>query len=119
MWKYGDAVSRDDAEKVMQFTESLFEKYGAVPTELNSENRKQFNQRVTYFYKGWYYRIDLICFDEKPYIVFESTDDARLASVGVMEDGDSFPYGLTPEQIEQEVRYLFEIDPYPEYYPEW
>ena len=31
MWKYGDAVSRDDVEKVMQFTESLLKNTALSP----------------------------------------------------------------------------------------
>ena len=33
-------LSKDYIEQRMKFVESLFEKYGAIKTELNAENRK-------------------------------------------------------------------------------
>ena len=119
MWKYGDAFSKDDVEKAMEYTEFLFEKYGAIPTKLNADNRKKYNQRITYIYDNEYFRVDVIYFDYKPCIVFEWIDDIKLASVGVMEDGDSFPFDLPPDKIEKEVRYLFGIEPYPSNYPDY
>lgn len=118
MWKYGDAVSAEDVLKAIEYTESLFEKYGAVPTDLNAENRQKYNYRITYCYKERFYRVDVIYYDHKPFIVFESIDDIESAKAGVMEDGDIFPFDLPPDKIEKEVRYLFEIEPYPANYPD-
>jgi len=112
-------MATEEIEKVLKYTESLFEKYGAVKTNFNIKKRMQFHERAIYIYKGEYYRLDAIQFNKKPFIVFEWIDDENLAKVGVMEDGDSFPYDLPCEKIEKEVRFLFEIEPYPPNYPDY
>jgi len=99
--------------------ERLFEKYGAVPLDINKKNRERFDQRITYLYKNEYYRADIIGFDEKPFIVIEWTDDSNYAAVGSMEDVEPFPYDLPDWKIEKEVRFAFEVEPYPETYPDY
>ena len=119
MWKYGTKFRKEDVEQAMQYVEKLFVKYGAIPTDLNSENRSRLGQRITYLFNNEYYRVDVIYFDYKPHIVFEWIDNIKSATVGVMEDGDSFPFDLSNELIEKEVRYLFGIEPYPADYPNY
>ena len=99
--------------------EQLFTKYGAVPLDINKTNRERSGQRITYQYKGEYYRAGIIGFDEKPFLVIEWTDNDDYAAAGSMEDVEPFPYDLPNWKIEKEVRFAFEIEPYPETYPDY
>ncbi len=118
-WKYGEHPTKKYVEERMQLVERIFERYGAIPTDMNVEGRKKFNYRTVYYYKGDYFRVDFIPFDDKPYIVIEWTDDKKYAEAGSLEDVEPFPYDLEDAEFDKEVRYAFEIEPYPEAYPEY
>ena len=110
-------LSKDYIEQRMKFVESLFEKYGAIKTELNAENRKRLKQRATYYFNDCYYRVDF--FGDDSFIVIEAESDFNLADVGTMEDAEPFSCDLPDDKIEKEVRFALEIEPYPETYPDY
>ena len=105
-------------EKRLEYVESVFEKYGAKPLDINEKNREKFDQRRAFLYEGNYYRTGILEFDEGdiPYIVISCIDDEKFANVGVMEDVDAFSASLSDEEMEKQVRYAFGIEPYPEEY---
>lgn len=103
----------------MDKVEEFFAKYGAVPQEINRRNRELFGLRRAFLYNGNYYRVDHAEFDDIPFLVIDCIDDPSYAAVGVMEDVEAIPVTLTDEQLEKEVRYALEIEPYPDDYPEW
>jgi hypothetical protein len=111
-------MTEEMMEEKMRFVESVFEKYGAEPLDINEKNREKFEQRRIFKYKDSYFRVDHLKFeeDDKPYLVLGCTDDEKFAGVGLLEDIDAFSFDLTDEELEQEVRYAFGIDPYPEDY---
>ncbi len=113
-----DRYSMESMEEKMKYVESVFEKYGAKPLDINQKNREKFDQRQIYLYEGNYYRVDHMQFDEDslPYLVISTIDNEKYAQVGLLEDIDAFSFDLTPEEMEKQVRYAFGIEPYPEEY---
>ncbi len=103
----------------MEFMESCFVKYGAVPQDINQRNREILSQRQSFLYQGNYYRVDHAEFDNIPFLMINSIDDPKFAAVGVMEDVEAIPVTLSNEKLEKEVRYALGIEPYPENYPDW
>lgn len=114
LWKYGIHPSKRTVEERLSFVEDIFIELGAVRTDLNKDHRVRFNEREVFEYKGEYYQVDVIGFDEKPYIVIEWIDDMELADNGVLEDVEPFPYDLSDEEIVQEIRFALGIEPYSE-----
>ncbi len=114
------SYSKEEMEEKMSFVESLFVKYGAAALDINAKNREKFGQRGIYMYRGMYYRVDSLKFeeDQDPYIVISCTDEDKYADVGLMEDVNAFGFDLSEEELEKEVRYALEIEPYPEGYME-
>lgn len=99
-------------EERMQFVESVFEKYGAEPQEINEKNRNKFGQRRIYKYEDKYYRTGRLEFDEddeKPFIVVSCTDNEDYAKIGLLDDVDAFEADLSDISIESKVKDLFEI----------
>ncbi len=124
MWKY-DFVTRKEFESVKDKIEEFIVMLGGkrvsveLPyvqntvtcTENGFENKKLL--RPAFEYNGEYYRVDGICFDDKPYIVIECGTYQELM-MNCMDDADPFPYDLTDEDLLNEVKYSLEIEPYPE-----
>ena len=118
-WKYGIKPSRTEVESRLNFVETLFIELGATPTDLNRDRQLKFNERKIYRYKDGYYSVDVVGFDEKPFIVIEFTNNDEYAANGALEDVEPFPYDLPDEKIVQEVKFAFEIEPYPDTYPDY
>ena len=68
--------------------------------------------RTVYTLNGLYFRLDEICFADKPYIVAEVGTLDDVMNNG-MEDADPFPYDLSEEELENEVMLFLEEKPYP------
>ncbi|MBR0409401.1 MAG: hypothetical protein IJI25_00135 [Eubacterium sp.] len=64
-------------------------------------------------YKDSYYRADTAEFDGQIFIVISSIDDPAFAEIGIMEDIEAFPWDISDDMLEKEVRYVLEIDPEP------
>lgn len=99
--------------------ESLFVRYGAVPTELNSRNRALLGERQIYARNGRYYRAGIAVFEGSSFLIISTTDNEKFASVGIMEDIDALPLDLDQDRMEKAVRYALGVEPYPEQYPDY
>ena len=109
--------SRRKIDEKKQKVETYLEKYGAVPVE--TKNKDAFGHRMTYEQGGVFYRVDETDMDGRTFLMVSAADDPAFANVGVMEDVAAFPATLTDEQLEKEVRYLLDVEPYPDNYPDY
>ena len=102
----------------MEYVESLFEKYGAAPLDINEKNRAKHGERAIFKRFDMYYRTGCMAFEDtgELFLVISCTDEEMYAGVGVMEDVAAFRPDESDEKIEKEVRYALGIEPYPEDY---
>lgn len=105
-------------ENKLQYIESLYTKYGAVPTDLGQALRDRFSERVIFVLNGNYYRTGAADFEGKTFLLLSTIDKTRFADLGIMEDVDALPCDLDDASIEKAVRYALGVEPYPETYPE-
>ncbi len=98
--------SEEIIENKLKFVESVFEKCGAKPLDINSKNREKYGQRVIYLYKNSYYRTDYLKFedDERDYIVISCTSDEKFADLGLLDDIEALPFELAENELEKEIR---------------
>ncbi len=104
-------------EEKLQKIEALFVKYGAVPTSLDEANRVRFGDRVIFERSGCYIRAGVAAFDGQPFLTLSSIDQLKFAELGMLEDVDALPVDCPDERLEQAVRYVLGVEPYPEVYP--
>ena len=109
-------MTEQDIEKKLLFVESLFEKIGAKPLDINEKNREKYSQRSIFRYGDRFYRVDVARFDEdsSPYMVLSCTDEDKYAQVGLMDDIEALTFDMADEELEIQVRRVFGIEPYPE-----
>lgn len=126
MWNYACATrkefesSKDKIEKFIvllggvevsvdlpyeQKTTSIFGKNAIV----------NISTRTVYKYDDLYYRVDEVCFPEKPFIVIECGTYDELMN-NIMDEAEPFPYDLTDDELLNEVKFSLGIEPYPENY---
>ncbi len=98
--------SEEIIENKLKFVESVFEKCGARPLDINTKNREKYGQRVIYLYKNSYYRTDHLKFDddERNYIVISCTNEEKLANLGLLDDIEAFPFDIEEDELEKEIR---------------
>lgn len=123
MWFY-ENVTREEFEKRKDFAEHVMISLGCevCDIKLPYENKTasisgdltetHYSERPVFKFKGEYYRVDERLFREKPFIVIECGILDELLG-NIMEDADPFPYDLSDEETENEVKYLLGILPYP------
>lgn len=75
---------------------------------------KNDSDRTVFQYGEEYFRVEEICFPHKPCIVIEYGNDEDLMN-DTMIDAEPFPYDLSREEIELEVKYSLGILPYPKH----
>ena len=97
-------------EETFRFAESVLERCGAVPTDLNERNREALGQRVTYRRGDQYFRIDRAAFDGRAFLILSCAEDERFAAVGLMEDVEAVDPGLPEQEIERILRAAVESD---------
>ena len=97
-------------EETLRFAESVLERFGAVPTDLNERNRKALGQRVTFRLGDRYYRIDRAVFDGRAFLILGCAENERFASVGLMEDVEAVDPELSEREIERILRSAVEAD---------
>ncbi|MBR4610947.1 MAG: hypothetical protein IKO38_10965 [Erysipelotrichaceae bacterium] len=121
MWPYKE-ISRKDFESIKDHIEELMIARGAEPFDIElpyaPTTTSLIGDDIDITYEGyrrafkygeWYYRVDEVCFPEKPFIVFEfGTYDDLMNNT--MEDIDPFPYDLDDKELEKEVSYAFMED---------
>lgn len=125
MWFYKD-VSREEFEKVKDRVEEIMIAHGAVATDvkspfsqgtisLNTGSDDVFweGDRRLYKFRDLYYRLDEVCFPEKPFIVAEVGTYEEVMN-NTMEDAEPFPYDLSLEELDDEVSYFLGEKPYPD-----
>lgn len=126
MWKY-ECVTRQEFEAIKDKIEKFIVMLGGnkvsvdLPYEQTTLSCYKNNilesnfTRSVFEYNKVYYRVDEICFPNKPFIVIEcGTYDELLKNC--MEDTDPFPYDLTDDELLNVVKYSLGIEPYPNDY---
>ena len=122
MWKY-ECVTRQEFETIKDKIEELIIMLGGneVFVDLPYEQKtvsysgtdiiENISSRPAFEYNGQYYRVDEVCFPDKPYVVIEcGTYDELMKNI--MEEADPFPYDLTENELLNEVKYSLGIEPY-------
>ena len=114
-WIY-TSVSRQEFEAVKDKVERIFVELGCVEVAIGIQSIQKttsvlgedikvisYSYRPT-FHKGhWYYRVDEVCFPDKPFITIEFGDYNDLMN-NIMEDLDPIPYDLTDNELFEEVK---------------
>jgi len=116
-WIYTN-VTRQGFEAVKDKVEKILVELGCIEAELElpyiqkttsilGEDEKVINSSYRpAFQKGeWYYRVDEVCFPDKPFITIEFGDHNDLMN-DIMEDLDPIPYDLTDNELFDEVKRL-------------
>ena len=123
MWIY-ESVTRHEFESIKDKVEKFIIMLGGnkvsvdFPYEqktcsyIGNEVIDNVSARTVFEYGGAYYRVDEVCFKDKPFIVIEcgTYDDLMNNS---MEDADPFPYDLSDDELVNEVKYTLGIESYP------
>ena len=123
MWIY-ESVTRHEFESIKDKVEKFIIMLGGnkvsvdFPYEqktcsyIGNEVIANVSPRTVFEYGGEYYRVDEVCFKDKPFIVIEcgTYDDLMNNS---MEDADPFPYDLSDDELVNEVKYTLGIESYP------
>ncbi len=122
MWIY-ESVTRQEFESIKDIVEKYIMTLGgnkvsiALPYEqrtrsyIGNDFVENISTRSAFEYKGEYYRVDEVCFPNKPFIVIECGTYDELIN-NVMNDSDPFPYDLTEDELQKEVKYSLKIEPY-------
>ncbi len=110
-------MEQEKIEEKKQSVENYFVKYSAKPVE--TKNKDKLGLRTTFEQGGIYYRVDESEIDGRTFLMISAANDPKFADVGVMEEVAAFPADLTEEQLEKEVRYILEVEPYPDDYPDY
>lgn len=120
MWKYA-GITRQEFEAIKDKIDKYIVMLGGNIVDVDlpyeqctvtcSENDavKNSSVRPTFEYNGQYYRVDEVCFSDKPFIVIEYGTYDELMN-NAMEDAEPFPYNLTEEELLNEVKYSLGIE---------
>ena len=124
MWKY-DFITRQEFEKRKDKVEDIIVMLGGkkISDDLpympkttsysGDEVIENISTRTVFEYNGEYYRVDEICFSNKPFIVIECCGTYEELMKNMMDDADPFPYDLSDEELLNEVKDSLGIEPYP------
>ncbi len=108
MWNY-QSVTREEFEKKKDSIEQIILSIGGKHRKFV---KSYINKRPVFEYNNEYFRVDEVLFPDKPFIVIECGSFADVMN-NTMEDADPFPYDLSYEDSENEVRYSLGIKTYP------
>lgn len=123
MWKY-ECVMREEFELIKDKIEEYIVRLGGNKAYFNmpyiqrtvsysgTDIIESISTRPAFEYNKLYYRVDEVCFSNKPFIVIECGTYEKLMN-NTMEDAEPFPYDLTDDELLNEVRYSLGIEPYP------
>ena len=116
-WIYTN-VTRQEFEVVKDKVEKILVELGCVEVELDlpyvqkttsflGEDEKVINYsyRPAFQKDDWYYRVEEVCFPDKPFITIEFGDYNDLMN-DIMEDLDPIPYDLADNELFDEVKRL-------------
>ena len=122
MWNYR-TITREDFEKIKNRVEDIIISLGGekIEIELNYEKKttsylgkdnniviENNSSRPAFEFGGTYYRVDEVCFEDRPFIVIECGTFEDLLN-NTMEDAEPFPFDLSAEEIKKEVQYSLGI----------
>jgi len=120
MWIY-ESVTRQEFESIKDKIEKFIVMLGGKKLSVGlpytqktvsysgSDMVENTSVRAAFEYEGLYYRVDEVCFSDKPFIVIEcGTYDELMKNI--MEDIDPFPYDLTEDELLNEVKYSLGIN---------
>ena len=123
MWIY-ENVSRQELESVKDALEKFIEMLGGTRLSVDlpykqrtvsyieSNSVENISTRPAFEYGGQYYRVDEVCFSNKPFIVIECGAYEDFIN-NTMDDADPFPYDMTVDELLLEVKHSLGIEPYP------
>ena len=123
MWFY-NKVSRSEFERRKDYVEQIMCEFGAVAVDVELPYAQKttscadgfeetyYSKRSVFKMNSEYFRVDELLCREKPFIVIECGTFEELIK-NATEDADPFPYDLSDNEIRNEVKYLFGIEPYP------
>ena len=126
MWKY-ECVTRQEFEVIKDKIEKFIVMLGGneISVGLPYEQRTLYSSgndlvenvstRPAFEHNGQYYRVDEVCFSDKPFVVIECGSYDELMN-SVMEDATPFPYDLSEDELLKEVKYSLGIEQYPKEY---
>ena len=126
MWNYS-CVTRKEFESAKDKIEKFIVLLGGIIVSVNLPYEQKttsfcgnntvvnISTRPLFLYDELYYRVNEVCFPEKPCIVIECGTYDELMN-NVMEEAEPFPYDLTDDKLLNEVKYSLGIEPYPENY---
>lgn len=119
-WPYKE-IDQSDFEKSIQYVETLIVEYGGIYITNIEEKEvwysnsgmeiKELVNKNIYRFRKEYIRLDRMYYPDKPSIVLEFSDCIE----GPYEDADPFPYDLSSDDIECEIKYAMLIEPYPDW----
>lgn len=108
-WPYS-FVTKEEFDKRIKYVEELLQKYGAeyigeshrVGTWILKDGSKAYEniEKCIWKRENEFIRVDWVYFSEKPFLVLEFS----YKQEGPYEDADPFPYDLSNEKLEQEIR---------------
>ena len=123
MWEYKN-VTRQEFESIKDVVEKFIVTLGGEQAVVDlsyaqrtrSYFRNEFVENIStrpvFEYNGFYYRVDEVCFPDKPLIVIEFGTYDELIN-NIMDEAEPFPYDLTEDELLKEVKYSLGIEPYP------
>lgn len=115
MWKY-NCVTRQEFEAIKDKIEKYIVMLGGNMAAVNlpyeqrtvscsgNDAVENISIRPAFEYNGYYYRVDEVCFSDKPFIAIEYGTYNELMN-NAMEDAEPFPYDLPEEELLNEVKY--------------
>lgn len=114
-WPYSRIDKTEFLAKIA-LVEKFLQKYGAEYIgEFREDNTWLLNDGFHVYEKiqqhiwkkeNEYIRVDRVYFSEKPFLVLEYSKDRE----GPYEDSDPFPYDLSDDAIEREIRYFLGVE---------
>ncbi len=120
VWHYKE-ISREKFEQVKDQVETFIKEFGGkvmdiqLPYEQSTETHfdnvaiKHISSRPVFEFNNMYFRVDEICFKDKPFVVIEVGNYEEVLN-NTMEDTDPFPYDLSDEDIKKEVSYSLRVN---------
>ena len=94
------------------FEEKMVERGAVLRDEFDVDNREKFELRPIYEYKGNFFRIGVLLFEDEgdPYIVVNAIDNERFAKIGIMEEIEAYPYDIPEYRIDEVVGEFLEAE---------
>jgi len=108
-----DTVKQTLDRNIVRFEQAMKDYGAVVRSDLDKSNVEKYDLRPIYEFKGNYYRVGSLVFDDEkdtPYIVINAIDNQRFAEIGVMEEIEAYPYDMPEERIREVVAEFLEAD---------